>query len=121
MRNQRGNGRLGVIIWLALMGSAVFAAVRIIPVKVAVYEFHDFCEQRTRFAATRGGRFNAEKMIKEILDKAKDVEIPLNKKQIKLKRTRNAITLKVRHEVEVDLAVYTWVWKYDEKYESFRM
>ncbi len=121
MRNQSGNGRVGVIIWLAIMAASVFSAVRIIPVKISVYEFHDFCEQRTRFAATRGGRFSADALAKEIYDKSIEIGIPVSKKQIKVDRTKNAVVLKVKHKVEVDLAVYQWVWAYDETFQSFRM
>ena len=121
MRNERGNGRLGVIIWLAVTAAAIFAAAQIIPAQIAVYEFHDFCEQRARFAATRGGRFDAKKLTKEIMDKAEELGLPVDKKKIKVKRTKNAVKVDVQHSVDVDLAIYTWTWDYDEHYESFRM
>ncbi|MDQ7006649.1 MAG: hypothetical protein Q9Q40_05415 [Acidobacteriota bacterium] len=121
MYDQRGNGRLGVIVWIALMATGVFAAVRIIPAKVAVYEFHDYCESQARFAATRGGRWDEAALRKRILDKAEELGLPLDKKKVKIKRSRSSVTVKVQHKVEVDLGFYQWVWDFDETYESLRM
>jgi len=121
VQSQRGNGRVGVVIWIAVMAAAVFAAVRIIPTKVAVYEFHDFCEKQARLAATRGGRFDAAALKKTIFDKAEELSLPLGKKSVSIKRDRAKVRIKVKHDVEVDLAFYDWVWSYDETYESIRM
>lgn len=121
MRNQRGNGKLGVFIWIAIMAAGIFAAVRIIPVKVNIYEFHDYCEKEARFSATRGGHFDAVKLKKKVLDKAAELGLPLDKKQVTVKRSKSSVKVKVKHEVAVDLAVYTWIWSYDETFESMRM
>ncbi len=121
MWSDRGSGRLGVIIWIALMAAGVFAAVRIIPAKVAVYEFHDFVESQGRFSATRGGAWDEAGLRRRVLDKAREVGIPLSKKQVKIRRTKNAVRINIKHQVTVDLAVYDWVWEYDREFESLRM
>ena len=122
MRGERGEGRLGVFVWLAIFASAIFFAVKTVPVKVAVYEFNDYCEQEIRMTATRGSsRISAEEIRKKILDKALELEIPLDKQQVKIQKQRNKITAQVDFQVTIDLAVYQWVWDYKEKYESIRM
>ena len=122
MRGERGEGRLGVFVWLAIFGAAIFFAVKAVPAKIAVYEFNDFCEQEIRMTATRGSnRISAEEIRKKILDKAAELEIPIDKKQVKIQKQRNKITAQVEYQMTVDLAVYQWVWDYNEKYESMRM
>jgi hypothetical protein len=117
---ERGSGRIGVVVWIALMGAAVFAAVQMIPMKVAIYEFHDHVETQTRFMAT-SSRFSEAKLREAILDKAEELSLPVNPKQLSIKRTGKHIQVRLQHEVDVDLAVYTWVWKYDKTWESLMM
>ena len=122
MRGERGEGRLGVIVWIAIFGAAVFFAVKTVPAKVAVYEFNDFCEQEIRMTATRGSsRVSAEQIRKRILEKAASLDIPLDKKQVKIQKQRKVISAQVEYQMTVDLGVYEWVWDYNEKFESIRM
>lgn len=121
MTGQRGEGRLGVFIWLLIFGAGIFFAVRTVPAKVAVYEFHDFIEQETRFAATRGSGAREAKLFQEILDKAQELELPVTKENLKLKSNSRSIKVHVNYQVPVDLAVYEWVWRYDKEFESLKM
>ena len=121
MRNQRGNGRLGLIIWLAVIGAAIFGAVQIIPAKITVYEFHDYVDRQAQFAASASGKFDEKKIRNNVLQKAAELGLPLNKKQVKVRRTKGRMTIDLQHTVEVDLKVYTWVWEYDRKFEHLRI
>ena len=40
--SERGDGRIGFLISLALLGTGIFVGVKIIPVRVNAYEFRDF-------------------------------------------------------------------------------
>jgi len=116
---QRGSGRLGVIIWLALMGAAVFTGVRAIPVRVAVYEFHDYVDEQVKFAAAHS-RVDAKKLTRRILEKAHELGLPLDKKQVEVKIRKNEVKVHVRHQVTVDLEVWQWTWKFDETFTHLR-
>lgn len=120
MNRERGSGRLGVIIWIAIMGAAVFAAAQIIPMKIAVYEFHDYVENESRFMATRG-RFDPSGLEKSILEKADELGLPLDPKQVDVQHRGKRINVHVQHSVEVDLTVYKWVWQYDKEFENLAM
>ena len=120
MSSERGNGRLGVLVWLFVVAGAVFFAVRTIPAKVAAYEFNDFCEQEVRVAATRG-RFSEKKLVRSILEKADEVGIPIDRKQVRVRVRPKKIEVDIAYELPVDLEVYTWVWKYRQHYESLKM
>jgi len=116
---QRGSGRLGVLIWLAVMGAAVFTGVRAIPVRVAVYEFHDYVDEQVRFAAA-AAHPDERKLERRILEKAHELGLPLDKKQVEVKIRKNEVKARVRHEVTVDLEVTKWTWKYDETFSHTR-
>jgi hypothetical protein len=117
---EKGSGRLGVVIWIGILGAAVFAAVQIIPAKVAVYEFHDHIETEARFMAT-SSRFQPAKLHESIVDKAKELDLELDPKKVDIERQGKHVQVRVQHDVDVDLGVYTWVWKYDKKSEHLIM
>lgn len=120
MINQRGAGRIGLVIWLAIMGSGVFAAVRCVPVRMAVMQLHDFADEQVKFAAA-GRRFDQAKLLKEIQTKARELELPLSKDSLALDLRQNELVLKMKHKVEVNLEVYTWVWEYNKSFRHIRM
>ncbi len=120
MRNQRGEGKLGVILWLAIIGSGIFAAVRIVPAKVAVTELHDFADTQVQSAGT-AMRLDEGHLLDTIVDKARELNLPLEKKQMKFEVGTNDVRLRMVHQVTVDLAVYEWVWNYDLTFTHLRM
>ena len=107
---ERGEGRVGALIALAVVGIAIFLGVKIIPVRVAAYEFRDFCEQECRYAAVRK---HDEQVRKRILEKAEELEIPLDPKRLKLERTRSEMIVTASYEQPIDLKVYTYVYRYE--------
>ena len=47
-RRQAGNGRLGFIITLALFASGIFAAVKVVPVRIDAYQFREVLREEAR-------------------------------------------------------------------------
>jgi len=119
VRNERGGGRLGVFIWLVLMAAAIFVATKTIPRRIAVLEFHDYCDEQTQYAAA-SSKYGEDELLKNVFQKAKELEIPLDPKKVQYNRRKNEIMLHLAHEVEVDLQFYNWVWKYDRTFEHVR-
>lgn len=120
MRNQRGEGALGVIFWLALLGSGIFAAVRIVPMKLAVMELHDFADAQCQIAGS-ASQINEAKLLDSIVAKAKSLDLPLDRKAMKFEVATSEVRLRMRYSVTVDLAVYQWVWDMDERFQHLRM
>ena len=44
--NQRGNGRLGFVLSMAVVGLVVFLGFKIIPVRITAYNFRDVIRER---------------------------------------------------------------------------
>lgn len=118
MRNQRGDGKLGCIIWLAIFGAAIFAAVRIIPAKMAVVEFHRYADDQCKLAAVSSSP-DSKAIKNSIVKKAGELGLPLDKNNVSV-QLGNEIQVKVAHAVTVDLIVHQWVWSYDEAYRHTR-
>jgi hypothetical protein len=110
--NERGQGRIGLLISVALVGIAIFTGVKFIPVKVAAYQFKDVLTQECRMAAVRR---NDAAVAQRILDKAEELDVPLQGKNLKVRRTRSEMIIRASYEQPIDLKVTTYVFKFDHE------
>lgn len=110
--DERGEGRIGLLVMLALVGAAIFVAVRVIPVRVAAYEFRDFVTQECRSAAVRP---EDAAVAKRILDKAKELDIPLEKKNLRIQRTQSEVLISASFVQPIDLKLGTYRFEFDVK------
>jgi len=108
---ERGEGRIGLLITLIVIAVMIFLAVRIIPVRIAAYEFRDVLREEARYGAVRN---SDEIVVKRILDKAAELEIPLKKQDLKVSRTPSQMVIKASYEQPIDLKVTTYVYRFDE-------
>src|SRR5258706_14536218 len=106
--SERGDGRIGFIISLALLGTGIFVGVKIIPVRVNAYEFRDFIQEECRFAATRN---HDQEIYNRIFDKAKELRLPLDKKNLVLERTNREMIITAKYEETIDLKVTKYIYK----------
>jgi hypothetical protein len=109
---ERGEGRLGLLIALAVVGVGAFLGVKIIPVKISAYEFRDFVEQECRHAALTK---DDKKIAKAIMEKADDLELPLDRKNLKLRRTTSEMIIEASFQMPIDLKLTTYDFKYQVK------
>jgi hypothetical protein len=117
-RGERGEGKIGLLIAVALVAIGIFLGVKIIPVRVAAYEFRDFVEEECRFAAVR----KSDGEVRErILQKAEELRIPLDPKKLKLQRHGGEMIITADYEQPIDLSVTTYVFKFqvDERAPLF--
>lgn len=110
--SQRGEGRLGLIVALVIIALAIFLAVKFVPAKIAAYEFGDFLEKECRYAANRQ---KDSTIVDRIMEKAEEMEIPLKKKNLIVRRTRSEMVIKASYEQVLDLKVTTYVYKFDRE------
>lgn len=108
--NQRGEGRIGLIITLVIIAIAIFLAVKYVPAKITAYEFGDFIEKECRFAATRR---DDSQIVVRIMDKAEELDIPLKKKDLVVRRTKAEMIIKASYEQPLDFKVTTYMYKFN--------
>jgi hypothetical protein len=99
------------MITLIIVGVAIFLGVKVIPVRIAAYEFRDVLREEARYGAVRN---SDEVVTKRILQKAAELEIPLQKKHLTVRRTPAQMIISATYEQPIDLKVTTYVYKFDE-------
>jgi hypothetical protein len=111
-RDEKGEGRVGLLISLVVLAIGVFLGVKIIPVRINAYEFGDFIQQECRFAAVRT---KDGEVADRILNKAAELEIPLKKKDLKVERTANEMVITASYELPIDLKVTVYNYRFHRK------
>jgi len=114
-RGERGEGRLGTLIGLTVLALTIYLAYKVIPVMVNAYAFRDYIEQETRFAALRN---RDEEVIKRVLRKAQELELPVNNKSIKVNRTQSRFDIAVKYTIPIETPVYVYNWMFDERFSA---
>lgn len=110
--HEAGNGRLGFVVALCLVGCAIFAGAKVIPVRVAAYEFRDFVQQECRHAAVSPSDTES---AKRIMGKAKELELPLKKTDLNVNRTTTEMVITASFVKPIDLKLTTYQYRFDVK------
>jgi hypothetical protein len=110
-RGARGEGRVGCVIWLGIVGLVAYGLLKVVPVKIANSSFDDFLTEQASFGSIKG----VKQIESEILAKAKDLEIPVTKENLTVSKTREKITIEAHYEVTIEFfgGSYKYVWKRD--------
>jgi hypothetical protein len=110
-RSERGEGKVGLLIALALLGSVIFIAVKVVPIRVNAYELKDFIKEEVRGASLR----RDDKAIADrIMKKAKELEVPLERKNLKVNRSNSEMMISASFQQTIDLKVYKYVFRFNE-------
>ena len=110
--NERGEGKIGLLVALIIVGVVAFVGIKVIPVKVAAYEFREVLRSECRSGAVRT---NDAAVAKRIMDRAEELEIPLTRKNLSVKRTRSEMIVSAQYELEIDLKLTTYTYRFDHK------
>lgn len=115
MGNERGKGRVGFIVTLVVFLAGVFVAVRIVPVRIDGYQFKEVLREEARYAAVHR---NDEAVVQRILDSAESMDIPLEKKNLKIRRTRVEVIISASYEKPVDLKLGTYTYRFNNEQKA---
>jgi len=110
----RGEGRLGLLVALILVGAVIYCAVKFVPVYIAAYDMRDL----VRGESARATLKTDDQILKTLLDKASELDLPVSRKNIQMNRSPSKFRIKVQFEIPVDLAVTTYIYKYDQTEET---
>jgi hypothetical protein len=114
MRRRRatlGRGNLGCILWLIVVIAVGHVLWKVVPVKIKTSEFYDVMQEQASF-----GSIKSEGAIQyEILRRAQQLQIPVTKENLKVVRSREAVTVEAHYEIPLEFfgGVYKYVWKFD--------
>ncbi len=106
-----GEGRLGCILWMAVLGVGILIAMKAVPVKLTDVEFGDFLEEQAQFSGRTGG----DELRRRILKKAKEMEIPLDPKKLKVEKSMRRVKITCSYTVTIDFGVKTYDWLFEHE------
>jgi hypothetical protein len=109
-RRQAGEGIVGCVVWLAIVGALALVAMRMLPVQIASAELKDFMVEQAKFA---GRGTTSAGVAKAILHKAQQLGLPVTKGDVKATYGNGRIAMRCTYSVPVDLVFYTYVWDFD--------
>ena len=110
-RSVRGAANVGCIVWLVILGVVGYVLYKVVPVKIATSEFYDVMQEQASFGSIKDVKF----IEFEILRKAQELQIPVTKDNLKITRSREALTVEAHYEITIDFfnGAYKYVWKFD--------
>lgn len=113
MNRERGEGRIGLIIAILLVAVCVYVGIKVIPLKVALFNFSDKIEQKLQRASWRTYDQAKEETLAFVREQALYTGYPVDKFSVRMPApvTGEMIVI-VDWEIPVDLAVTDYVWKY---------
>ena len=111
-RGMRGAIKIGCILWLALVAVLAHMAYVIIPVKVKTSTFYDFMQEEAAFGSIR----DAKQLQKELIAKAKELDVPVNEDNLTIKRTRENILIEAHYSITLEFfnGWKKYEWKFDQ-------
>lgn len=107
---ERGESKLPLIIMILLLAAIVYVLVKMIPPRVNAYEFRDYMET---YARLDSWSHTEEQTKKDLLEKAKSLDLPIQAKDITVERRGSRMRISAKFDVPVDLKVKTWVLHYE--------
>ena len=107
-RRERGDVPVGCLVGLVVLGLAALVAIKAAPVMINIGEF----DSEISVLADRANRidYNDKRIMRDILDKADELDLPVTKKDVKIERSRSRIKVTVVYQKEIDFGFYTYVW-----------
>ena len=116
--NQSGKGRLGCIFGLMILGALAFGLYRIVPPYFSYFQLKDAVTEIATLAAvgslprsdgmpgrSKGGVQDIQEAVSV---KAKELEIPLQKEKINVRREGQVVSISVSYMVPIDLLVVVY-------------
>jgi hypothetical protein len=110
--NERGEGRIGLLLSRVVLAAACYSAYVLIPIKVKTYEFQDAMRDEARFGAVR----KKDDIVHErLMKKARQLGIPLEKKNLMVGRDGGMYVITASYTIPIDLTLYKDNWTYNQK------
>lgn len=111
---ERGEGQLGCIFGLVVFLAILFVAYKLVPVKVRAAEMRDTITDEARAAGNR----NDAVIMKTILRKAEELELPITEEDVTITRGANSIVVDAKYTIPVEFPGYVYKWSFHHRAEN---
>lgn len=104
-RQQRGDVRFGPLVMMVLIVAGVYLAYKLLPSQIAAYKFQDFLQEQCKYAS--GRLIQVEDLRGVILNRAKEIEVPVKPEDITINWTPSFISITATWTVDIEMIGYT--------------
>ena len=102
----RGEGKAGCIFYALLALVVGVIALRAVPVQVAKMQLQDYMKELAMTSPRQNSAFFRDRIMK----RARDLDIPLKEKDIKINKSSRRVVMDVKYTVVLDLVVTEYPW-----------
>jgi hypothetical protein len=92
------------LFYLLVLIALIYTAAQYVPPYLDSYQFNDFIRQEVKYAIS--ARRTPAQVTASVLQKAKDMNIPVTARDIHITRRGPAFTVNVEYHVPIDMRVY---------------
>jgi len=110
--SERGELKAQVIMTLAFFVLVLYLGFKFIPVYIAAYDFDSAMKTQAQYA---GSSKPDATIMKELLQQAAELELPIKKENIKIQRTASKLIIRADYTVPVKTAFFTYDWRFTEE------
>jgi len=113
-RSERGEGRFGCVVGLLFLLTTMYIAYKVIPVKIKSAELRQVIVDEAKSAGTR----NNQRIRQAIMQKAKDLQIPLTDANLTINRVASEIKVEATYTIPVEFVSYTYQWNFRHRAQN---
>lgn len=110
--SERGTVTVKTLISFAVLLFACYIGYKFIPVYIAAYDFDNALKTQAQYS---GSMKTNDVIMKELLLKAAELELPITKKELKIERSTSRMTITARYMVPVKTPFFTYEWHFEEE------
>ena len=114
-RYQRGDVPVGCLVGGVVALIVVLVSIKVAPIMIHVGEL----DKEISNLADRANRreYTDQRIRRDILEKAEQLDLPVTKKSVDIRRTSNRIKVTVRYTISIDFPGYTYIWNKEHYHE----
>jgi len=116
MPNSRGSERGAITVKtlfsFAFLLFTCYVCFKFIPVYIAAYDFDNAIKTQAQYS---GSMKTNEVILKELLLKAQELELPITKDNIKIQRSQSRLVITADYTVPVRTVFFTYPWRFTEE------
>jgi hypothetical protein len=115
-RRERGEGQFGCLVGLVVVLAVGLISYKMIPVKIKAADLRDTMIDEAKSA----GQHSDKHIRKTIMQKAEELELPLDDEGISIKRSGNNTTIQVdvEYTVPIEFPGFTYEWNFHHSTEN---
>ncbi len=117
--DESGKASFQGLLGLAVMGTMVYLAMTVIPVRAAAYQFDDEVREQVVLLGSGRRRVTDQEVRRTIFTRSQELGVPIKERDINIIRRRGYVHITVDYTMTVEFALgYRYDWNFEADYEG---